>query len=158
MRGLCPQMQRRGVGVRRQGDEHPQVLAELEGDEPFYRRSQGGITVTGGEPTQQPAFVIELARACRNRGWHVALETCGYCPVGTFLRVASEFDLILFDVKALTKTTHEVFTGVANEMILSNLIQLDRAGAVVTVRIPLIPSFNADKEELTSCLAFFVRS
>ncbi len=109
---------------------------------PFFDRSGGGVTLTGGEPTMQPKFSVAVLRLCRESGIHTAVETCGHVEWGVLERVASATDLMLYDLKHPDERLHRGFTGVSNALILSNLRRLVRAGAEVVVRAPLIPGYN----------------
>jgi len=76
-----------------------EALAELLRDLPFFRNSGGGVTLGGGEPLAQPGFAEALLRACRARGLHTAVETCGHVPWEALDRIRPWTDLILYDVK-----------------------------------------------------------
>ena len=111
---------------------------------PFFRRTGGGVTLSGGEPTAQARFCHAVAALCREGGIHVALETCGYVEWRMLARLSEVVDLFLFDVKHVGAARHKEYTGVSNRRILRNLGRLVEAGADVIVRVPLIPSINDD--------------
>ncbi|MGD9498253.1 MAG: glycyl-radical enzyme activating protein [Armatimonadota bacterium] len=115
---------------------------------PFFRRTGGGVTLTGGEPLSQPGFVYAIASLCRDADIHVALETCGFAPWETLERLAEVVDLWLYDVKHPDAPVHEELTGASNEIILANLRRLIEGGAEVLVRVPLIPGVNDDAETI----------
>ncbi len=83
------------------------------------------------------------------------METCGHTRWKVFERLLPHLDLVLFDLKHLDPEIHRQWTGMDNEVILSNLRRLAELGAPVTVRVPLIPGFNADAESI-SAIAHFV--
>jgi pyruvate formate lyase activating enzyme len=124
------------------------LVNELLKDRAFFG-AEGGVTLSGGEPTLQPAFAETVMTRLRAEGVHVALDTCGLCPEDTLLRLAGCADLILFDVKDIDPARHERFTGQSNARILQNLKAL--AGLVrarggrpaLWVRTPLIPDATA---------------
>ncbi len=111
---------------------------------PFFRRTGGGVTLTGGEPTAQPEFAHAVASLCRAAGIHVAIETCGFTPWATLERLAPVVDLWLYDAKHPDAEAHEELTGASNEPILANLRRLIDSGADLIVRVPLIPGVNDD--------------
>jgi pyruvate formate lyase activating enzyme len=84
------------VGKEMSVDE---VMAELEKDELYYKNSGGGITISGGEPTIQPEFSLELLKACREKGYHTALDTCGDVEWKILERLLKYVDLVLYDIK-----------------------------------------------------------
>src|ERR1017187_4119551 len=55
-----------------------EVVREIEKDVIFFDESGGGVTLSGGEPVAQPRFAEALLRACRDRGIHTVIETCGF--------------------------------------------------------------------------------
>ena len=133
-----------------------EVMAELAKDEPFYRDSRGGVTVSGGEPLQQPVFLRELLERCRARGFHTAVDTSGHAPFAAFAPILALTDLFLFDLKIMDEQAHERLTGVSNRLLLDNLQRLSRAGCSLAIRIPLVPGVNdaaADLEQLADFCA-----
>ena len=72
------------------------VVKELGKDIAFYAATNGGITVSGGEPLFQSRFTEEILRLCKERGIHTALETCGYASESVFSEVLRYCDAVLF--------------------------------------------------------------
>jgi len=133
-----------------------EVVAEAERLEAFFRRSGGGVTLTGGEPTFQPEFALAIAALCRDRGIHMAIETCG-CTQWEKLRLFAEtVDLFLYDLKDCDPERHRRNTGAQLEPIVENLRRLVSAGADVVVRVPLIPGCN-DSPEAVAGIARLAR-
>ena len=137
----CPTGARELVGHATTVDA---LMALVERDRIFYDESGGGVTFSGGEPLLQTAFVLEAAHACRDAGIHVAIDTCGHVPPEALLAAAREADLFLFDLKIADGDAHRRFTGVPNDLILSNLERLASVHPRVVVRFPLIPGVNDD--------------
>lgn len=134
--------------------EVPQVLEIIEADRPFYARSGGGVTLSGGEPTLQPAFAAELLGACRDRGLHCALETCGHCEWEVLSALAQLVDLTFLDIKHLDSGQHRRWTGAGNELILGNARRLARSGAPLIFRFPILPGVNDDEQNIVTTLRF----
>lgn len=121
-----------------------QLLKEIETDRPYYRIGEGGgITLTGGEPMQQWAFIAALLE--RTEGIHVCLETCGYAPAEHFRALAPRIDFFLYDYKATDPQQHRRLCGVDNAQILANLELLCALGSRVALRLPLVPGVNDDE-------------
>jgi pyruvate formate lyase activating enzyme len=120
------------------------VLEEIKKDRIFYEESGGGVTFSGGEPMMQMEFLLELLKACKKNGIHTALDTCGHAPLEDFIKIYELVDLFLYDLKIMDNEAHRKYTGVSNELIISNLIMLSRKGNKINLRIPLIP-------EITDC-------
>jgi len=118
------------------------LLKEIEKDAVFYRHSGGGVTLSGGEPTFQGLFTLNLLKGCKGKGIHTALETCGFVRWNVLGEIMGYVDLFLFDIKHMDPVTHQKYTGVSNELILQNLKRLKKKGKEVRVRMPIIPGFN----------------
>ena len=136
--GVCVeacQAAAREIAGRRMG--LAELMAEIEKDVVFFDQSGGGVTLSGGEPVSQHRFAAGLLGACRDRGIHTVLETCGYAHREPFLKLALMADLVLFDLKTLDREKHKRYTGVRNDQILRNLEALARSGRPPVVRIRL---------------------
>lgn len=130
-------------------------LANLaEQDRSFFERSGGGVTLSGGEPLSQPEFSIAFLRECRRRGLHTALDTTGYAAPQWIDAALEETDLFLYDLKHMDSKKHQDTVGVPNEQILENAQRIARSGGALQVRIPVIPGFNDDEENLRAAGAF----
>lgn len=121
-----------------------EVMAEVEKDRAFYRRSGGGMTLGGGEPLAQHHFSAELLRAAREAYVHTALETSGYAPWGHLEAVLQHVDLLQFDLKHLVPARHRELTGRSNELVLRNLREVlsVKSPQDVIIRIPVVPGCN----------------
>jgi len=132
-----------------------ELVAEAEKDRPFYRKSGGGVTITGGEPTLQGEFLLELLTALRAHGLHTAIETHGHMPDELLQRTAPLVDQFLFDIKHMDSKKHAAGTGVPNEQIIKNMLKLALDyKAHVTMRVPLIPGFNDDNANMENTAIF----
>ncbi|NVM04080.1 MAG: glycyl-radical enzyme activating protein [Candidatus Helarchaeota archaeon] len=125
-----------------------EVIKEVEKDRPFYEKSGGGITVSGGEPLMQPKFLKELLKECKNRGINTAIETCGYVNWTTFNEVLEYIDLILFDLKHSDSNNHEELTGKNNNIIIENIKKISDLKKPMIIRFPLIPGCNDSIENI----------
>ena len=125
-----------------------EVLAEVLRDAPYYRRSGGGVTISGGEPLAQYNFTKELLQACYDRNIHTVIETCGFADWFQFEEILPFTDLFLYDIKHMDNEIHIQHTGVSNEKILDNARRLSRAGASIILRVPLIPGYNLEESNL----------
>lgn len=130
------------------------VLAEITKDTLFYDESSGGVTFSGGEPLMQPSFLMELLKACGDLDLHRAVDTCGYADTRTLLKIATHVELFLYDLKHMDPEKHYRYTGVSNEIILTNLKCLSRQGARIIIRLPVIPGINSDGENIERTGAF----
>jgi pyruvate formate lyase activating enzyme len=147
---VCPTGAMRWIGQRRTAGA---IIQEVLRDAAFYEDG-GGLTLTGGEPTMQPCLAEALLRLAKAEYLSTAIETCGHTTWAVWERLVPYLDTILFDLKHTDSNTHRTFTGVGNELILSNLRRLAEVSAPVIVRVPLIPGFNADPASLGAMAEF----
>lgn len=119
-----------------------EVLGEVMKDEIFYKTSNGGMTVSGGEPMIQFPFITELLRAAKEKGLTCCMETCGFVAWARFEEIMPYVDLFLYDIKETDPVRHREYTGADNALILENLRKLDGAGAKTVLRCPVIPGLN----------------
>jgi glycyl-radical enzyme activating protein len=124
------------------------VIAEVMRDADYYRRSGGGLTLSGGEPLAQFEFARALLRAAKAHGLHTCLDTSGLANWRKLVGIVDDVDLFLYDYKATDSAQHKALTGVANHLILKNLDDLYRHGAQILLRCPLIPGLNDSAEHL----------
>ena len=104
----------------------------------------GGITFSGGEPTGQPEFLLEVLD--RTAAMHRAIETSAYCSSKVFSAVLARVDYVMMDLKLMDPERHRHYTGVPNEPILENLERLKKSGKPFRIRIPVIPGVNDSDE------------
>lgn len=132
-----------------------EVVDQVLKDGVFYEESQGGVTLSGGEPLVQIDFAAELLQALKAEGIHTAVDTCGAVPFRYLERVAPHTDLFLYDLKVMDDAKHKQLTGVSNQNIIANLRQLTAIHAGVILRIPIIEGVNAEVEfveETSKCI------
>jgi len=127
-----------------------EVADAAERLKPFFARSGGGITLTGGEPTLQLDFAFAVAMLCRERSIHVAVETCGCTSWERLERFAEATDLWLYDLKDADPARHRRNCGVELGPIADNLRRLAARGADVVVRVPLIPGCNDSPADIAA--------
>lgn len=150
---MCPAQALELMGKEMTMDE---IMREIDSDAAYYRNSGGGVTVSGGEALMHPDFVCALADAVKDAGYHLALETTGFASWFVANRVFAKFDLLLYDIKHMDDEKHKRYTGVSNELILSNAKRAAKAGYKMIFRVPLLGGVNADEENITALRDFAV--
>ncbi|MFC2155573.1 radical SAM protein [Acidobacteriota bacterium] len=127
-------------------------------DEVFYQTSSGGVTFSGGEPLLFIDYIQEVARILRPKKIHITVETCGYFDYDKLMeKLLPLIDLFLFDIKLMDPVKHKRHTGKSNNVIIRNFKELVKTGADVLPRVPLIPGFTAEEENLSRIADFFSR-
>ncbi len=125
----------------------PAVMDEILEDLDFYQSSGGGVTISGGEPLLQPAFVAELARACQKKAIPVLLDTAACVNYKALDQVRPFIDLFYIDLKSADPAAYRQLGGDL-ELLLSNLRQLRSSGSRVQIRLPLVPGFNSSPAQI----------
>ena len=123
-----------------------EVIDDVMKDLRFFKESDGGITVSGGEPMLQHEYTLALLKEAKKRGIQTAMETSGFALLKQYKQVLPYVDEFLWDYKETDETKHKKFTGVSNQRILENLDALYKDGANIILRCPIIPGLN-DTEE-----------
>ncbi len=139
------------------------LVTEVLKDRAYFEASGGGVTLSGGEPTLQPAFAIAFLQQLRAAGVPAALDTCGLTSQTTLEALLPIVDLVLYDLKEIDADKHRAFTGQPNDRILENvrfvgrLIAEHRSSARLWIRTPLIPGVTATPENLVGLGAFIAK-
>ncbi|MBS3782359.1 MAG: glycyl-radical enzyme activating protein [Candidatus Thermoplasmatota archaeon] len=148
----CPTTALKMVGKKVTVEE---VMKEIERSTVYHDTSDGGVTLSGGEPFQQFEFMRELIDRCKEKDIHVTVDTCGHVKPDKFDSIKGKIDLFLFDLKIIDDELHKEYTGVSNNDILDNLKSLLReSDNEVIIRFPVIPGITDTEENISSILDF----
>lgn len=132
-----------------------EVMKTVEKDRPYYRRTGGGLTLSGGESLCQPAFARDLLRAAYEAGITTAMESMGCADYSVIEELLPYLDQYLLDIKHMDPQKHQEFTGRSNELMLENAKKIAASGMTeLSIRIPVIPGFNDTPEEIGAIAAF----
>ena len=132
-----------------------EVMKTVEKDRPYYRRTGGGLTLSGGESLCQPVFARDLLRAAYEAGITTAMESMGCADYSVIEELLPYLDQYLLDIKHMDPQKHQEFTGRSNELMLENAKKIAASGMTeLSIRIPVIPGFNDTPEEIGAIAAF----
>ena len=132
-----------------------ELMEQVSKDRPFYRKSGGGVTLSGGEPTMQAGFVLAFLKELKQAGIHTALETNGCFPGDMLPELTSCTDMFLYDIKHMDSARHKQYTGMPNELILENIYRIAvEYRSELIMRIPVIPGFNDDGDNMKATAQF----
>ena len=140
----CPNQ---AIGCEGREEDIDDIIAEVLKDKPFYDRSGGGVTFSGGEPLLRMEFAGALADALHSHGISVAVETAGVIEPERFRNFLSRLDYVHIDLKHYDSEKHRLGTGVGNEWVLENIRTVCESGLPFKVRIPVIPGFNDSNDD-----------
>lgn len=131
-----------------------EVMQDILKDVPYYRRSGGGVTLSGGEALAQSDFAVALLSACKEYGLNTAIETTGFADYSVIERFIPVCDLFLMDIKHTNSEKHKEYTTQPNELILENAAKIAKNAKQLVIRVPVIPTFNDSPEEIASIASF----
>lgn len=131
-----------------------EVMEIVERDRIYYRRSGGGLTLSGGECLAQPDFAADILRACHASGVNTAIESTGFASFDRIEKLLPNLDLYLMDIKHMDSQKHKEFTTQPNELILENAKKIAKSGVELIIRVPVIPGFNCSKAEIQAIAQF----
>jgi pyruvate formate lyase activating enzyme len=132
-----------------------EVMAEVEKDRPYYYRSQGGLTISGGECLLQPEFSKALLKTAKISGISTAIESMACAKFEVIASLLPYLDQYLMDIKHMNAAKHKAFTGKSNELMLENARKTASSGLTsLIIRVPVIPTFNDTAEEIRDIARF----
>ena len=150
----CPSGALTACGEEKSADE---IIATVLRDKPFYDRSGGGLTLSGGEPFMNPGLALALLRRSHEEGIHTAVETCLHVPWKYIEPALPWIDLFLADLKHVDPDKFKQWTDGSAKRVLDNLKRIAAAGKQMIIRVPLIPGFNADEAAIEAITDFAAR-
>lgn len=131
-----------------------EIMEEVERDRTYYRRSGGGLTLSGGECLWQPDFSYALLRTAKENGINTAIETTGYAEAETVSRIVENADTVLMDIKHVNGEKHREYTGKDNALILENAARIAKEAKRLVIRTPVIPTFNDTERDISDIADF----
>ncbi|MCI6691571.1 MAG: glycyl-radical enzyme activating protein [Clostridium sp.] len=131
-----------------------EVLSEIEKDRAYYRRSGGGVTLSGGECLFQPDFAYGILKGCKELGINTAIETTACTNFSVIERILPEVDYVLMDIKHINPIKHKEYIGSDNSLVLENAKKISNFGSNLTIRVPVIPGFNDTEKEILDIAKF----
>ena len=135
-----------------------EVMEEVMKDAPHYRRSGGGLTLSGGECLLQPQFASDLLFAAKQHGISTAIESTAFADFAVIEeKILPHLDVFLMDVKHMNAAKHKLFIGKSNEKVLENAQKIAQTGQHLIIRVPVVPTFNDTEAEILE-IARFARS
>ena len=151
LRDCCPSQALTVCGEEKTADT---IMATVLRDKPFYARSGGGITLSGGEPFMQPGLAQELLQRSKEAELHTAVESCLHVPWKYIAPSLPFLDLLLADLKHVDKARFQQWTDGNAERVMDNFRRLAARNVEMTIRVPLIPDFNADERSIRAISDF----
>lgn len=131
-----------------------EVMTEVQKDMVFYRTSTGGVTLSGGEVLSQSIFAKELLKQLKSLGMNTAIETSGQGSTQSLIELAPYLDLILFDLKIMNEGKSKLLLGADINLVKNNIKTLTNMHKEVIPRVPLIPGYTLNDENIKQIITF----
>ncbi|MBQ7679649.1 MAG: glycyl-radical enzyme activating protein [Butyrivibrio sp.] len=132
-----------------------EIMETVRRDMPYYSRSGGGLTLSGGESLLQPDFAEALLRAGKSLGVNTAMESMGFAEFSVIRRILPYLDTYLMDIKHMDPAKHREWCGRENTVMLENARRIAESGQTqLIIRVPVVPGFNDTEEEISAIARF----
>ena len=132
-------------GIEMTADEIVQKIVRFK---PYFNRSSGGVTFSGGDPLVQPQFLLECLKLCKQNGIHTALDTSGFGD-GNYTEILKYTDLVLLDIKHTSSQGYIDLTGSDNKGVNLFLEALRKSEARVWIRHVVVPGITDSAQHIT---------
>ena len=131
-----------------------ELMKTIDNEAVFFDQSGGGVTFSGGEPLMHSEYLLQALKECGKRMYHRVVDTSAFANQETILEVAKNCEMFLIDLKVMDSQKHKEFTGISNEKILSNIIELSKTNCEIIFRMPLIKGVNSDELNIIKTAEF----
>ena len=131
-----------------------ELMMKIDNEAIFFDQSGGGVTFSGGEPLMHAEYLLKALKECGKRMYHRVVDTTAFSNLNTLLEVAENCEMFLIDLKMMSSEKHKLYTGVHNEKILSNIIELSKTNCDIIFRMPLIEGVNSDELNIIKTAKF----
>lgn len=128
--------------------EHDALMARIARYRGVFEATGGGITLSGGEPLQQPAFVGRVLASAKEMGIHTAIDTSGFLGASCSDEMLDNLDLVLLDVKSGDPETYRKVTGQRLQPTLDFGRRLSERGIETWIRFVLVPGLTDDVDNV----------
>ncbi len=134
------------------------LLSMVLRDSIFYKKSNGGVTFSGGDPSMQADFCIELMGLLKQEGIHIALDTCGGAGWKRLQPMVALSDMVLYDLKLMDPQRHLKYIGLPLSHILENAKRISNMGKPLWIRTPIVPEYTDAEENIRDIARFIARN
>ena len=131
------------------GDEYTaeELVAKIKRFKPYFEKSGGGVTFSGGDPLRQPEFLVEVLKLCKEEGISTCLDTSG-CGFGDYDEILKYTDLVLYDVKDITREGYKNVTLMEIDETLNFLEAMKRNNTKMWIRHVVVPGLTDGEEHI----------
>ena len=130
-----------------------EIIEKIVRFKPYFNRSGGGVTFSGGDPLIQPEFLLECLKLCKQNDIHTAIDTAGFGN-GDYEEILKYTDLVLFDVKHFTGDGYKNITGMEINESLRFLEAMKKNNTKMWIRHVVVPGLTDGEEHLKKLKGF----
>lgn len=131
-----------------------ELITDIVKYKPFMKASNGGVTVSGGEPFAQPDFLKDLLIKCKEEGIHTTIDSSGYVDLKIADPILDYTDLVLLDIKSYNKTVFKELTGVELDRTLAFAKHLESRNIPIWIRYVYVPNLTDNTEDIEALAQF----
>lgn len=124
-----------------------ELVAKILRNKPYFKRNNGGVTFSGGEPLLQIGFLLDICKKLKEAGVHIALDTSGV-GIGKYDEILSLVDLVLLDIKHPNKEGYKNLTGLGIAESERFIDCLNKSEKPVWIRQVIVPGIMDNDEYL----------
>ena len=130
-----------------------ELVQKILRNKPYFKRNNGGVTFSGGEPLLQIDFLIEVCKLLKENNIHIALDTAGV-GIGRYSEILPYIDLVLLDIKHINEDDYLNLTGQTMSEFYKFLNEINNFNTRVWIRQVIIPDVNDNLEYINSLAQF----
>lgn len=112
--------------------------------------TDGGVTVSGGEPLSQADFTADILRRCREMKLHTAIDTSGGVSPEHAENALVQADLVIIDVKAAEERLALELTGHGLENTKKTLDWCEKSRKPMWIRQVQVPEITLVESQLNA--------
>ena len=133
-----------------------ELVTKILRNKPYFKRNNGGVTFSGGEPLLQIDFLLEICQRLKEEGVHIAIDTAGV-GIGKYDEILSLVDLVLLDIKHLNKEEYLKLTGRDISLSEKFIESLNKSGKPVWIRQVIVPGIMDNEEYLYELATYLLK-
>jgi len=124
-------------------------------DKSFFQASNGGVTLSGGEPLlQHTESMVPFLKQLKNEDIHITMETAAFASWKNIQPLLPYIDLFLLDIKVINPHSHEQLTRQNNDIIHQNIQKLVARKANIQFRMVVVPGYNDSSSQIQDVCNF----
>ena len=121
--------------------EAEELLKKIKRYKPYFEKSGGGVTFSGGEVLLQPQFLLEVLKLCKREGIHTTIDTAGY-GYGDYDEILKYTDLAILDIKHRNNEEYKNLTGQNMKGFMDFVEAAEKAGTKLWIRHVVVPNLT----------------